>query len=127
MMLKRGDVLFKAGDAIEALYWVETGRMRLEVPADTGGEGSGQQGEQAGIEYGAGSFITPQDLYTSRKATRTCTCFSADSRVVMLPRNVFPKVLQELPEALHMLQVSVGRAMSLDVIAAQEISAGQRQ
>ena len=81
MMLSRGHTLFRAGDVVDSLFIVESGRLTLESPtqggvgaAGTGNEGGGQGGNSSGqtgpvrvMEFGPGCLVGAQVGICSRK------------------------------------------------------------
>ena len=90
--LQSGDVLFREGDAGDALYVVVTGRLRVLV--------SGTSGEDIALaEVGRGEVVGEMALLTGDPRSATVVAVR-DSRLVRLSRAAFERIVQQCPAAM---------------------------
>src|SRR2546423_562506 len=90
--LQSGDVLFREGDAGDALYVVVTGRLRILV--------SGTSDEDIALaEVGRGEVVGEMALLTGDPRSATVVAVR-DSRLVRLSRAAFERIVQQCPAAM---------------------------
>ncbi|GAX80746.1 hypothetical protein CEUSTIGMA_g8181.t1 [Chlamydomonas eustigma] len=130
-LLSRGQGLFSAGDAMDSLYIVESGRLQLESSCSSQHAASGASLQQrlavAGshvTDYGPGCMVGVHGFYLARPAGGSARCRSATCRVMELPRAAFQKLLVEAPAALSVLQLVIARSLSLDLVSSLELLDG---
>ncbi|WGR94681.1 cyclic nucleotide-binding domain-containing protein [Bradyrhizobium sp. ISRA443] len=87
---ENGDVLFKAGDAADAGYVVQSGRFRVE-------EGGAE------IVAGPGALIGELALIVAMKRPSTATALERAS-VIRIARSLFQRVLESDPAAARRLR-----------------------
>jgi predicted acylesterase/phospholipase RssA/CRP-like cAMP-binding protein len=90
--LQSGEVLFREGDAGDALYVVLTGRLRVVV--------RGTSGEEVALaEVGRGEVIGEMALLTGDPRSATVVAVR-DSHLVRLSRAAFERIVQQCPGAM---------------------------
>jgi len=90
--LQSGDVLFREGDAADALYVVVTGRLRVLVASPSGAE-------VALAEVGRGEIVGEMALLTGDPRSATVVAVR-DTRLVRLSRAAFERIVQQCPGAM---------------------------
>lgn len=99
--LSRGDALFRAGDPADGWYVVITGRLRVSITDDDGGE-------KVLVETGAGEALGDLALLTG--AAREVTAIAArDTTVARVKPEVFLKWIEEYPTLLRACFTSLTR------------------
>jgi len=92
--IRRGDVLFEAGDSADCGYVVRNGAV--QVSSDSGG---GQRDVVAGPGHLIGELALVIDLQRPAKAVAI-----ADSTVIKISRSLFQRVLEGHPDAAERLR-----------------------
>ena len=115
--LRAGEILFSAGEAGEAGYFVLSGAILLVAP---------NAAAQASRRVAAGALIGESALYAP-VVRRVEARAEEDSVVVRIPRETFRRVLTEFPEAAE----NVRRALAsrtrnlVDSLEAARVRAGE--
>lgn len=90
--LGSGDVLFREGDAGDALYVLISGRLRVLIKGDSGADA-------LVAEIGRGEAVGEMALLTG--APRSATVMAVrDSRLVRLSQTAFERIVQRCPHAM---------------------------
>ncbi len=91
--VRKGEVLFVAGEAADCGYVIQEGAFRLESPSRS----------LADIIVGAGALLGELALITETKRPATATA-SESSTVIRISRSLFLKMLEGYPNAAHILR-----------------------
>ena len=123
--LSRGQTLYRAGEAVNSIYIIESGRLRLEAPSseDAAIDGAAGSGGGGATESGPGCLVGVNEVYLARPSATTARCRSTTCRVMALPRAAFGRLMVEAPAALSVLQFVITRSLSLDLMTSQDIRA----
>jgi CRP-like cAMP-binding protein len=118
--LRRGEELFRRGDAADAAYVVLDGALRAAVPA---GEPS-ERGERVVAEFARGRTVGDLALVTG--AARTATVYAVrDSALARIPRASFDELVERRPRtALHVARTILGELTDRGAAAARRRRAG---
>ena len=122
--LSRGQTLYRAGEAVNSIYIIESGRLRLEAPSSEDAALDGTAGNGGSVtESGPGCLVGVNEFYLARPAATTVRCRSTTCRVMALPRAAFGRLMVEAPAALSVLQFVITRSLSLDLMTSQDLRA----
>ncbi|MCM2270511.1 MAG: patatin-like phospholipase domain-containing protein [Thermoanaerobaculia bacterium] len=115
--LRRGEELFRLGDAADAAYVVLDGALRAAVP-------DAERGEREVAEFRRGRTVG--DLALVSGAARTATVYAVrDSDLARIPRAAFLELIERRPTAaLKVAQSIVVAATRRDAAAERRRSAG---
>jgi CRP-like cAMP-binding protein len=89
-----GEALFNAGEDADCAYVIQEGSLYLSSPAPDDGEG---------VTVGVGTLLGEIALLTETKRPVTATALEP-STVLRIPRSVFLKMLEGVPDAARKLR-----------------------
>jgi len=95
-LVRRGEVLFMAGETADCGYVVQDGTFRLEGASKSLGE----------IVVGPGALLGELALLAETKRPATATA-NEESTVIRISRSLFLKMLEGYPDAAHILREQV--------------------
>jgi len=110
-----GAALFRAGDQGDAMYLIESGRVRITISDD-------DQKEIVLAELAQGDFFGEMAIIDGKQRSADATV-SEDARLAVLSRENFLGFIHDNPKvALEMLSASFGRLRRTDKLLQQRVS-----
>src|SRR6266508_3245020 len=110
-----GDALFRAGDQGDAMYLIESGRVRITVSDD-------DQKPIVLAELARGDFFGEMAIIDGKQRSADATVFE-DARFAVLSRENFLSFIQSNPTvALEMLSATFSRLRRTDKMLQQRVS-----
>jgi uncharacterized membrane protein len=113
--VKAGTALFRAGDAGDAMYLVESGRVQIAIADE-------DEKEIVLAELARGDFFGEMAIIDGKQRSANATV-TEDTRLAVLSREHFLRFVDDNPKvALEMLSATFGRLRRTDKLLQQRVS-----